>query len=216
MSFKIYESKQGTDEWFQDRLGKITASAASKLITKTGKPSSSFDEVVNRAVAEIIMQEPDESYQSLSMMRGSELEEQALKFYNFTYDYEFKKCGFIEATDDSGKTLGYGCSPDGIDLDKKFGLELKCPEAHTHLAYLSSGELPDKYMQQVQTALMVTGFETWIFGAYHPFFPCFRVEVKRDEDYIKKMQPIFKKACIAVKEKHATIEKLIKEMKLES
>ena len=38
----ILDHEQGTEEWFAARLGKPSASNFSKLITATGKPSSSL------------------------------------------------------------------------------------------------------------------------------------------------------------------------------
>lgn len=201
--FTIHDHEQGTPEWFAARLGKVTGSILDKIITKTGKASSQVDDVVNRAVAELILQVPDDTFQSDSMLRGKLLEDEALEYFNFVYSYNFKKCGFM----DSG--LGYGVSPDGIDLEKRIGLELKCPEAHTHLSYLSSKELPPKYFHQVQGALLVSGFDSWIFGSYHPDLPCFQVEVKRDEEFISAMKPLVLKACAQIKERFEEISKMV-------
>lgn len=181
--YKIIECEQGTDAWFQARLGKITASNFDKIITKTGKLSASSEEVINKAVAEIILGKPDEFYRSEAMERGNELEEQALKFFNFSYGYDFKATGFLES-----ENGGYGCSPDAIDLENKIGLELKCPMAHTHIGYLAGNELPKKYYQQVQGCLMVTGFKKWVFGSYHPEMKGLHVVVERDEKFIEEMR----------------------------
>lgn len=209
--YKIYDNEQGTDKWFEDRLGKITASVASKIITRTGRPSSSSDEVVNRAVAELILKYPDETFQSDAMQRGKELEDQALKYFNFVYGYGFKKCGFIEAVGEGGELLGFGASPDGLDLKIKTGLELKCPEAHMHLSYLAGKKLPDKYFQQVQTAMMVTGFKTWVFGSYFPNLPCFKVEVERDDKFISSMRALFVKTRKTIKERHLELAQMLKD-----
>lgn len=200
--YTISKNPQGTDEWMQDRLGKLTASVFDKVITPTGKPSSQKEELINRLVAELVMQVPDETFQSESMLRGKLLEDEAIEYFNFTYDLNFTKCGFM----DSGK--GYGCSPDGLDEALRVGLELKCPEAHTHLAYLTSSGLPNKYKMQVQGALLVSGFDKWIFGSYHPDFPCFKVEVERDEEILKPLEKLLlecadevQKKLIMIKEK---------------
>lgn len=205
--FREVKCDQGSDEWFQARLGKITGSIVEKVVTKTGKRSASLDEVVNRAVAELIIGEPDETFQSDAMIRGSNMEERALAFYNYVYNFSFQPCGFLLATDEKGNDLGYGVSPDGIMPG--LGLELKCPLAHTHLAYLSKQELPDKYTQQVQAALMVTDFEKWIFGSYHPSFPCVKVEVPRDEKLIQVMRPLVLEASQMVKEKYEILKKAV-------
>lgn len=205
--YKVLNCKQGTHEWLQARLGQITGSIMDRVITKSGKPSSSIDDVVNRAVAELIAGEPDETFQSGDMIRGTALESQALEFYNFVYGFDFKPCGFIQATDEKGQPLGYGVSPDGV-MDA-IGLELKCPALHTHLSYLAKEELPDKYIQQVQAALMVTGFEKWIFGSYHPSVPCVKVEVQRDEKFISTMRPLVLEACAMIQERYKKVKEKV-------
>jgi putative phage-type endonuclease len=200
---KIIDCKQGTDDWFEARLGIITASTFDKIITKAGKRSSQVDEMVNRAIAELIVGEPDETFQSEAMLRGKELEDQALKFFNFTKGYDFKPVGFVDSE------LGFGASPDGLDQEIKLGLELKCPSAHTHLAYLAADKLPDKYKQQVQGALLVTGYDKWVFGSYHPSLPCFSVEVERDNEFIEAMRKILVECGEAVRDGHAKLKAMV-------
>jgi exodeoxyribonuclease (lambda-induced) len=121
------------------------------------------------------------------MARGVELELDAFDFINFSLDYEFETCGFV----DSG--IGIGCSPDGIDMENETGLEIKCPLPHTHLSYLISGKVPLKYIPQIQGSMMVTGFKQWVFCSYHPdMTPLILIE-KRDDVYIDKLQKILEK-----------------------
>ena len=201
--YKIIECTQGEDDWIKARLGKITASNYDQIITKTGKLSASHEHVINRAVAELILGKPDEFYKSEAMERGNRLEQAALDFFNFSYDHNFKPVGFLES--DLG---GFGCSPDAIDLDKKIGLELKCPMAHAHVGYLSANELPAKYMQQVQGSMMVTGFDQWIFGSYHPEIMGLHVVVDRDEKFIKSMQEKILICTELIKEKYEKLRLL--------
>lgn len=196
---KILGCVQGSDEWFKARLGKPTASLFDRILTLTGKPSSSSADIINRAVAELIIGEPDETFQSEAMLRGKELEDEALRTVNFICESSFEPCGFMDSM------LGYGCSPDAVDLKNNMGLELKCPMAHTHLAYLAEGEVPKKYKQQVQGSLLVSGFETWIFASYHPSFPLFHVEVKRDEAYIDAMRKELFSVCSEIQRKYEII-----------
>lgn len=199
--FKISPHPQRTPEWYQDRLGVWTMSFADNAITVTGKPSASAEVTNNRLVAELIVGEPDETFQSDAMLRGSELEDKALKFLNIAHDYEFQKCGLIKSTD-----YEYGCSPDGIDQTNKIGLELKCPSLHTHIEYISSGTLPNKYKAQVQGAMLVTGYSQWVFMSYYPELKPLVIIVDRDEEYIKTMKEILIKNCILVQEKLKTVK----------
>jgi YqaJ-like viral recombinase domain len=200
---KILNHEQGTEEWFQARLGKITASQLDKLITSTGKPSAQVFGLINMAVAEILTGERLETYVSDAMLRGKALEDEALEFFNFTHGYNFKKCGFIDTE------RGYGCSPDGIDMENLIGLELKVPLAHTHVGYLTDREVPDQYWQQVQGSMAMTGFKKWVFGSYHPQLPCLCIVVERDEEYCAKLLELIEGAAGNVKSRVETIKKLM-------
>lgn len=197
--FKIIECDQRSPNWFEARKGLFTASQFDQLITKTGKASTSVTGLINRYVAEIIVGVPDETFQSEAMLRGKELEDEAIEFLEFTHGFNFQQCGFIDSL------KGYGCSPDGIDLENQIGLELKCPSAHTHIEYISNGELPDKYKAQVQGAMLVTGFCQWVFMSYHPEIKPLVVIVKRDEEYIKALQDILDKSVLELTKKKESV-----------
>jgi hypothetical protein len=205
--FKISEFPQRTPEWDQDRLGVWTASFFHCSITPTGKESTSANEVNNRLVAEIIAGKPDDTFQSDAMLRGAELEDKALAFLNFAHDYNFQKCGMIKSTE-----YEYGCSPDGIDLENKIGLELKCPSLHTHIEYISNGQLPNKYKAQVQGAMLVTGFRQWIFMSYYPDLKPLVIMVERDEKYISAMREILIKNCLLVQEKLKVVREYLEDV----
>lgn len=203
MPLKIYDVQQGSAEWLLARLGKITASNFDKVITKTGKPSAQVEDLINTAVAEAIIGEPIETYQSDAMLRGQILEPEALEFFNFVHGTNFKPVGFI----DSG--LNYGCSPDAIDWTNAEGLELKCPLAHTHVKYLSSNALPEIYKLQVQGGMLVTGFDTWRFASYHPNLPFFSVTVPRDEKIITSLRDGLLKASEEIEKRKIKIQQLM-------
>lgn len=98
---------------------------------------------------------------------GKLLEPFARAFYEGWTGNVVNEVGFIEH--DSG---GFGCSPDGLIYDAEgkpvSGLEMKCPEPHTHLAWLLDGILPDEHKIQVHTCLAVTGLASWDFLSYCP------------------------------------------------
>lgn len=196
--YKKHKVDQGTDEWFRARLGLITASNFDKVITPTGKNSSQVTGLVNKAVAEILTGEPIDSYTSQAMERGKDLESDAFNFLSFAHGFNFEKVGLIEAVNNVGESLGYGCSPDGFCESEKIGLELKCPLAHTHVAYLRSGVLPSEYLLQVQGSMLVTGFDKWIFCSYHPLMQSLVVEVERDEEIIEKLRSGLNSAVLEV------------------
>lgn len=211
--YRLVDCEQGTDEWFQARLGKFTASVFDKVLTKTGKPSAQSEELINRLVAEMIMGEPDDTFQSEAMLRGKELEEEALDFINFTRGLNLRPCGFAQAIKEGSEgeedeEEGYGCSPDAIDEENQIGLELKCPLPHTHLAYLAAGCLPPKYLMQVQGSMMVTGFKRWIFCSYHPLLESLVIVVERDEALIGKLRSAVLDCCKKVNEQYKRLSEL--------
>lgn len=203
--YQIIECDQRSEEWFQARLGKWTASFFNKAITTTGKRSASADDVNNRLVAELIVGRPDETFQSDAMIRGADLEDEALNFINFTHGFNFKRVGFM----DSG--LGYGCSADGDDQENDIGLEMKIPSLHTHLEYLAGGVLPKDYKAQVQGAMMVTGRKRWVFMSYHPEIKPFVIIVDRDEAFIDAMRGIIGQCCEEVKRKHKELTEILED-----
>ena len=205
MTFKLIDCVQSSDEWFHARLGKPTASIFSKITTPTGKLSASSEEIINRAVAELIVGTPDETFTSNAMNRGNELEVEAFDYFDLIYDMGFESCGFADAVD-GDNPLGYGCSPDGININKRIGLEMKCPLLHTHLSYLASGKLPKQYILQVQGSMLVTGFDSWYFGSYHPGIKDLFIEVKRDEKLIAALRANILHCVSEIKSRH---EKLI-------
>lgn len=187
--FQKIHCSQGSNEWLTARLGLFTASEFDKILTpKKLQLSSTWKKEVNKKIAQRIIGREEEEFQGLAMLRGQSMEFEALEFFNFSFGYDFQKVGFFHAVNEKNESLGYGCSPDGVDEIKRMGLELKCPLAHTHIGYLTENKLPEEYLMQVQGSMLVTGYDKWVFGSYHPDFPCLRIEVLRDEELISNLK----------------------------
>jgi hypothetical protein len=178
---RVNNHEQGSQEWLESRLGRPTASNFSKLLTPTGKPSSSADAYINELIAQKITGELPEFYTNDAMARGNELEPAAKTLYELTNDVEVVEVGLC-----LHDTLECGASPDGLVGDDG-GIEIKCPLPHTHVSYLRDGKLPTKYIPQVQGCLWITGRQWWDFMSYHPSMQDLIVRVYRDEAYIKKL-----------------------------
>lgn len=174
---RVHDFEQGTPEWLQARLGIPTASCFSKLITSAGKKSTQIDGYLNTLVAESLMGEPAESFQTDWMARGNELEPEARAWYEFQTDSDIQQVGFVTLDDSTA-----GASPDG--LTDGSGLELKCPKAETHVGYLRSNKLPAAYVPQVQGCMWICERETWDFVSYHPLMPKLLITVQRDDAFI--------------------------------
>ena len=98
-------------------------------------------------------------------------------------------------------------SPDGLIPNLRKGLEIKCPQMKTHIKYLLQGGVPQEYLIQVQSALWVTGYETWDFVSYCPEYykqPFYLFTAQRDPILMKafdKLIPEFIKTLKAYKSK---------------
>jgi hypothetical protein len=178
----ILDHEQGSPEWLAARLGKPSASMFSKLITATGKPSSSADGYINQLIAERLTGQSEPFYVTEWMARGTELEPEAREAYEFISGNDVIETGFIL---DTG--FEYGCSPDGLITDQG-GLEIKCPAPQTMVSYLRDNQVGvKKYWQQIQGCMWISQRKWWDFFAYHPEMPHVLVRVERDEEYIAKL-----------------------------
>lgn len=185
--------EQGSQEWLQSRLGKPTASNFGKLITPTGRPSTSAEGYINELIAQRITGELPEFYTNAAMERGNELEPAAKALYEFINDVEVAEVGLC-----LHDTLDCGASPDGL-VGVDGGIEIKCPLPHTHIAYLREGVVPSKYIPQIQGCLWITGREWWDFMSYHPAMEDLIVRVERDNEYIKKLADQVERAVDIIK-----------------
>lgn len=175
---KIIACKQGTDDWLEARLGIPTASEFDNLVTPLWKVKAGemVETYLAKKLAERWRGAPLASFSGGAMEQGSILESEAIPWYEFEYNVTVRRVGFVLS--DCGKS---GCSPDGLITDD-MGLEVKCPEPHTHVKYLLDGELPKAYAAQVQGSMLVTGLPAWRFLSYCRGFPSLVLTVKADSE----------------------------------
>lgn len=173
---KVIDCKQGSDEWIQARLGIVTASELNALITPLWKPRAGdgVQTYLTKKIAERWRGAPLQDYHGGSMEQGSLREEEAFSWYELDNNVTIKKVGFILA--DDGKM---GCSPDGLLEDG--GIEIKCPEPHTHVGWLLDGELPAEHRAQVYGSMLVTGLPRWRFMSYCRGFPPLVLTIEADQ-----------------------------------
>ena len=179
---RVFDFEQRTPEWYQIRLGRPTASAFSKIMTPTGKPSAQQEGLINELVHEVISGEMEWSDPTEAMQRGIDLEPRACALYEMVTMNDVEHVGFC-----LHDSIDAGCSPAGL-IGEHGGLEIKCPLAHNHIGYLREGKLPSKYVPQVQGSLWVTGREWWDFMSFHPDYPELIVRVNRDDNFIATLE----------------------------
>jgi len=190
----IIDCKQGTEEWLRARIGIPTASEFSKIITPAKmQPSKSADGYINKLVGEWMTGEPDETFKSELMDRGTELEDEARDYYTFHTDQEVTQIGFC--LEDAKR---FGCSPDGL-IGEDGGLEIKCPSRGVHIGYLISNKIPTVYLLQVLGSLLVTGRDWWDFISYYPGIEPLIIRTGRKD--VEEDLKLLEKALIATNKK---------------
>lgn len=179
--------EQGTEEWFEARLGRATASRFIDIMSKV-KSGESAGRKNYRAqlVAERLTGNRDDGFTSSAMLWGTETEPLARLKYELRSGNDVEECGFF-----AHPTLMAGASPDGLIGDEGT-LEIKCPNSATHIETLRSQKIPYKYYWQVMGQLWVTGRKWCDFVSFDPRLPdnasYFSVRVFRDEQKIRELE----------------------------
>lgn len=175
---KIHPAQQNSLSWLLARAGIPTASEWDALISpewkiRTGEMPKTY---LARKVAEAWSGGPLPGFNVIDMDFGKILEEEAIPWFEFSTGIQIQRVGLC--TTDDGKL---GCSPDGL-IGEDSGIEIKCPEAQTHVKYLLNGILPKDYAVQVHGAMLVTGRPIWRFLSYRRLFPPLMLTIQRDEE----------------------------------
>lgn len=179
---------QGTDEWLQERCGKVTASRIADLMATTRSGfAASRENYKAQLIAERLTGCVQDSFKSAAMIHGAETEPEARRAYEFFIDRDVQQVGFIPHP-----TIAMaGASPDGFVGDDGL-LELKCPNTATHLDTLISGRIPDKYHKQMQFQMACTGRQWCDFASYDNRMPermrLWVKRVKRDESDVGEIE----------------------------
>lgn len=173
------EVTQGSDEWHALRRGILTASEVKLILTPTLKLAN--NEKTRQHVYEIAAQRiscyTEPSYIGDDMLRGWDDEVRARDLYNATRA-PVTEIGFV-TNDDLGFTIGY--SPDGMVGDDGL-IECKSRRQKYQVQTISEGIVPDDYILQLQTGLLVTG-RKWIdFISYSGGLPMFVQRVTPDAE----------------------------------
>lgn len=169
---------QGSDEWLAARRGLLTASEMRLIITPTLKVAK--NEKASAHLYELLAQRitgyVEPRYVSDDMLRGQVDEIEARALYAKHYA-PVREMGFI-TNDEWGFTLGY--SPDGLVGDDGL-IECKSRRQKFQAETIIAGEMPDEYMIQVQTGLLVTGRRWCDFISYCGGMPMVTIRVPADD-----------------------------------
>jgi putative phage-type endonuclease len=199
--------QQGTPEWHQLRLGKVTASRVADILakTKTG-PSASRNNYLIELALQRATKTIQESYTNSAMEWGVQTEPQARVAYEVATGNFVDQVAFI----DHPTIVGFGCSPDGL-VGSDSLIEIKCPNSPTHWEYFKSEEPPQKYVIQMQAQMAVTGRKWCDFVSFDPRMPersqLLIVCVERDDEFIANMEEEIKKFLSEVEAEVNLMEK---------
>ena len=176
-----HDVAQYSETYDRLKLGIPTSSHFHKIITPQGKPSKQWREYACVLIAERILHQKIEFYNSPAMERGLIVEAEAADWYEFDHDVTVLRIGFI--TDDE-HTMG--CSPDRLVGDDGL-LEIKAPLPQTQVGYWISGELSERFRPQLQGQLYITQ-RSWVdILCWHDVLPKLVMRVEPDEKFIKAL-----------------------------
>jgi putative phage-type endonuclease len=181
-------TEQRTEEWFNQRLGKVTASKIADVIakTKTGV-SASRENYSTQLTLERLTNQKAEFYTNAAMEWGTATEPQARSAYELYREVFVDEVGFI----DHPTIAMSGASPDGF-VGEDGLVEIKCPESKTQMETLLNQKVPNKYQPQMQWQMAVTGRKWCDFVSFDPRMPenlrIFVQRVERNDEYIKMLE----------------------------
>ena len=180
--------EQRTEEWFAQRLGKVTASKVADLMAKTKSGySTSRDNYMAQLVVERITNTKAESYNNAAMEWGTTQEPFARAAYEALTGMMVEEVGFVQHP-----TIAWaGASPDGLVNDDGL-VEIKCPNTATMIDALLTGKVPQKYFIQMQMQMACTKRAWCDYVVFDPRMPTkaqlFVKRVPRDDAFIAEME----------------------------
>jgi len=186
--------EQRTEQWFEQRRGRFTASRISELMGKTGLNKTGETYVFDMA-CDIVFGWGGDTFTSFDMQRGIELEPIARdKFAELNPDKIVQEVGFYTFGEDAG------ASPDGL-VDFNSCLEIKCPKPLKLFGLIKDGinGIDSNYIDQMQLQMLCTDTDLcyfFNFGYYNDREIFHTIEVLRDEKRIELMKERIEQAAV--------------------
>jgi YqaJ-like viral recombinase domain len=171
---------QGSPEWLQARCGLLTASEMCKIVTPAKLKAADNDTSrghLYELVAQRYTQYVEPTYIGAHMLRGEADEGEALNIYEDAYE-PGQRVGFI-TNDRWGFTLGF--SPDLLVGEKGF-VEVKSRIQRLQVQTILDAKMPDDFLLQVQTGLLVSERQWCDFVSFSAGLPMFTLRVFPDEE----------------------------------
>lgn len=182
--------EQGSNEWFQMRLGKVTASRIADLMSKVKSgESAGRKKLKNELARERLTGKRIESYTNAAMERGTALEPLARASYEVKMGLFIDQLPFVNHPVISMA----GCSPDGL-IGNDGLIEIKCPLPDNHLEhFINDGkDLISRYYAQVQFQMACTERKWCDLVSFDPDISeplqLFIKRIHRDEEFISQAE----------------------------
>lgn len=180
--------EQGSDEWFAQRIGLVTASRMNDVMA-TIKSGEAAVRKNYRAqiIAERLTGVKADSFTSAAMEWGVSNEPIARAMYEVSTGADVDKVGLvlhpvIKMT---------GASPDGF-IGEDGLIEIKCPNTATHIDYLLGGVVPAEYKNQMLWQMECTDRKWCDFASFDPRMPddmqLYVIRYHRDEDKLLELR----------------------------
>jgi len=176
---KILNCEQGTPEWFEAKLEKISGTRLASAIGNQLKQEA----LINELIAERLTGNRKEITQSKAMALGVEAEEHAIEEYELETGVITEAVGLCI----NDKFDWLVNSPDRlIKIDGKYSkaVEVKCPNTDTLVKYIRANEIPPEYDAQVMSYFLVNDdLQELDFVAYDP-----RIQTEQYRLWIKNIK----------------------------
>ena len=188
---KIYNFEQRTEDWYNIRKGKMTASNAETIIAN-GKGLETY---IYNLMAEYYSSAEKENYINADMQRGIDLEPEAKIEFQFYTGLDIKEVGCVELNE------YILASPDGLIGDDGL-IEIKCPNDSIYFKLLLSNNIKPEYIAQMQMQMYVTERQYCYFVSYNPNFEksLYIKKINRDEEMIDKLKKGLERGTQLIKE----------------
>lgn len=183
----IHKFKQGTDEWFAIRLGRMTASHAQEIANQ-GK---GLDKLCRKLAYERFTGIREVGFKNEAMQRGNDEENFARTAYEFETGRQVTEVGFVEYSE------YVGFSPDGLITAENRGVEFKRQNNERHGdILLGAAPFDSGYVWQCRMGMLIMGYDSWDLCSYNPNFKhksLFVAEIKQTAEAEDKLLGGFEK-----------------------
>ena len=162
--------EQGTKEWKNLRLGKITGTRLKGIRSSNNLP------IIDEMISELVVGEAEFIFINDAMKRGNEKEPEARALYIEKTGADIEEVGFCISIDNDY----IGLSPDGFTKDRKGAIEIKCPSTKKHVQNIRMDKIPSEYKDQVLMYFILNQELEWLdFISYDDRFTAKPIWIKK-------------------------------------